>query len=265
MPNAGKLSPYGQLGFYRLLDPDGARVFGYHACTAALVAFLSAVQCVTVFGVLGFFAAADPPPPPSSASTSQFEIAVILANCTLSSLKMYTLVANSAAVRELFRTGCMRRAARDPPVAAALERRCARAAAVTGWIARSFLAGLLLWAAGPFVAPAPTEPPPRRPNVVNIRFPVTVRAYNRFYLAFYAMELAVGFCIVYGSVLVDAYLMSFCWIVAAQYQSVAAAYERFAHHHRDDCDQQQRRRQHVCSCRTRQTGRFDFYARYSRL
>jgi len=43
------------------------------------------------------------------------------------------------------------------------------------------------------------------------------------------MEVAVGFCIVYGSILVDAFLMSFCWIISAQYQSVTKAFATFGH------------------------------------
>jgi len=43
------------------------------------------------------------------------------------------------------------------------------------------------------------------------------------------MEVAVGFCIVYGSVLIDAYLMSFCWIISAQYQSVTKAFATFGY------------------------------------
>jgi len=85
---------------------------------------------------------------------------------------------------------------------------------------------------GPFIANEEyTEPNTahRHKNIINIKFPVTVKTYNNYYFVFYLMEVAVGFCIVYGSVLIDAYLMSFCWIISAQYQSVTKAFTTFGY------------------------------------
>jgi len=103
---------------------------------------------------------------------------------------------------------------------------------ITKWIARSFIAGLMLWVMGPFIANEENTLPNvahRHQNIINIKFPVTVKTYNNYYFVFYLMEVAVGFCIVYGSVLIDAFLMSFCWVISAQYQTVTKAFETFGY------------------------------------
>lgn len=146
------LSVYRQLGFYQLLDPDGPRLLGVHVYSTVLRAFLAVVQSIVVYGAVGFVADVDPWPGKSS---STFETLVILSNCTLSSLKMYTLVSNADAIWQLFDLAridflwCTR--ARGDHVGADLRRRCKFSVAVANWIARCFLAGLVLWVISPFV------------------------------------------------------------------------------------------------------------------
>lgn len=228
------LSAYRQLGFYQLLNPNGPRVYGHHVYGSALKLFLLVVQLVVIFAAIGFFAGAGDD---GDGTTSPFEIIIILTNCTLSSLKMYMLVRNADVVWELCEMACadfLRCSRRDAAIERDLAKRWRRATAVTNAIARSFLVGMLLWFYGPFIDrggddAGGTCAARRRKNIINARYPVTAEFYNEYYFAFYSAEAAVGFCIVYGSVLVDAYLMSFCWIISAQYQSVVTAYEKFGH------------------------------------
>lgn len=234
------LSMYKQLGFYQLLDPNGPRVYGRHVYRTVLKLFLLLVQAAVIFGLTGFFFVAGEPTAADGMAnrTSPFEVLVILANCTLSSLKMYVLMTNADVIWRLFDMACadFLRCTRHAVVDKDLAARWARSAAVTRLIARSFLAGMFLWFYGPFIIDdddddgnggATSAAYGRRKNIVNVNYPVTAAVYNDFYYAFYAMEMAIGFCIVYGSVLVDAFLMSFCWIIAARYRSMVTAYETF--------------------------------------
>lgn len=97
---------------------------------------------------------------------------------------------------------------------------------------------MCLWITGPFIVhrenpdqsfDARVNVSRRYENIININFPVTVQTYNEHYFVFYTMEVAIGACIVYGSVVFDVFLMSFCWIVSAHYQSVTTAFEQFGH------------------------------------
>lgn len=225
------LSMYRQLGFYQLLDPNGPRVYGYHVYSTVLKLFLLMVQFIVIFGVTGFFVGAQD----GFDETGRFEIIIILTNCTLSSLKIYILVTNADVIWSLYEMACadfLRCSRHDRSIEKDLVKRWERSTTVTNLIARSFLAGMLLWFCGPFYAEEADGTSAigiRYKNIVNVRYPVSVNTYNEYYSAFYLMEAAIGFCIVYGSVMVDAFLMSFCWIISAQYQSVATVFEKFGH------------------------------------
>lgn len=228
------LQPYKNLGFYQLLDPDGPRLYGYHVFSTALKLFLLVVQCFTIFGVLGFAVKTeDEDGGHHAVKSNTFEVIVILTNCTLSSLKMYTFLSNANSIWTFFDMACtdfLKSSRRDDRIEAKFAKRCESSSTVTKLIAHSFLGCMILWFAGPFVAEDETQlRGGRRQNIINVKFPVTKNVYNEYFYAFYFIELSIGFCIVYGSVLVDAFLMSFCWIISARYQSVAALYETFGH------------------------------------
>ncbi|XP_060881539.1 uncharacterized protein LOC132953015 [Metopolophium dirhodum] len=233
-PVALNLSTYKQLGYYQLLDPKGPHIYGYHLYKTILKIFLLIVQFITIFGVMGFFIKMEDTDTDPSKSNS-FELIIILTNCSLSSLKMYTLISNSKIIWDLFdltRTDFLRCSRHSQLITENFVKRCKKSTTITKWIARSFLIGLILWVMGPFIANEEYTKPNtvhRHKNIINIKFPVTVKTYNNYYFVFYLMEVAVGFCIVYGSVLIDAYLMSFCWIISAQYQSVTKAFTTFGY------------------------------------
>lgn len=233
------LTMYKQLGFYQLLDPNGPKIYGYHIYSTVLKTFLIAVQFISIFGALGFFIEMNDTVGADNKKTSSFEIIVILTNCTLSSLKMYTLLSNADVIWNMFDITCinfLQCVQNSEIITKKLVKRCVRSTKITSLIAYSFFGGMILWIMGPwFIANEKHSDPlnnivsRRHENIINIKFPVTVKIYNQYFFAFYIMEIAIGFCIVYGSILVDAFLMSFCWIISAQYQSVTSAYKAFGH------------------------------------
>lgn len=233
---AVSLSTYKILGFYQLIDPNGPKILGYHFYSTVLKIFLAIVQCISVFAVLGFFIGTGEIDSGHEKS-NWFEIIIILSNCTLSSLKLYTLVSNADTIWKLFKITCidyLQCVERNKSITSKLTKRCARSTIITSFIARSFLIVLFVWSMTPFVSNEEFSENSnatcyRYQNIINIKFPVTINNYNRFYFVFYLMELSVGFCIVYGSILIDAFLMSFCWIISAQYQSVTFAFQIFGH------------------------------------
>lgn len=233
------LTMYKQLGFYQLLDPNGPKIYGYHIYSTVLKTFLIAVQFISIFGVLGFFIEMNDTVGADNKKTSSFEIIVILTNCTLSSLKMYTLLSNADVIWNMFDITCinfLQCVQNSEIITKKLVKRCVQSTIITSLIAYSFFGGMILWIMGPWFIANETHSDPlnnivsrRHENIINIKFPVTVKIYNQYFFAFYIMEIAIGFCIVYGSILVDAFLMSFCWIISAQYQSVTSAYKAFGH------------------------------------
>jgi len=93
------LSVYKQLGFYQLIDSNGPRVRGYHLCRTCLKIVLVIVQFIVIFGVSGFFIESQDT---AKTISNSFELIIILTNCTLSSLKMYTIILNADLIWNIF-------------------------------------------------------------------------------------------------------------------------------------------------------------------
>lgn len=96
------LSVYKRFGFYQLLDPRGPTVRGYHVNRTILKTLLSIIQITVIFGVSGFFVETED----EYEKSEVFEVIAILANCTLSSLKMYTLLRHADLIWNMFELTC---------------------------------------------------------------------------------------------------------------------------------------------------------------
>lgn len=69
----------------------------------------------------------------------------------------------------------------------------------------------------------------RYQNVFNMRYPVTINTYNQYYLVFYAIEVILAAFILYNSILIDTFLVSFCWVIIAQYEILTKAFENIGY------------------------------------
>lgn len=65
----------------------------------------------------------------------------------------------------------------------------------------------------------------RIPNVINMPFPVNIRTYNQYYNLFFVIETTFTVFILYCILMIDTYLLSFGWIIIAQYELVALAFK----------------------------------------
>lgn len=239
------LSVYKQLGFYQLLDPEGPRAYGYHVYGATMKIFLGITQTAVVIGALSVFAKNTAPNVSVRDKLNSFETIVILTNCTMASLKLYTIVSNADVIWKLLDVAyvdCLQCPGRDARIITDLAENCELSTAIIKLITRCFLAGLMLWAIAPFFinrypgAERQLQPSgpydhvqTRQANIFNIPFPATVTVYNKYYFLFYFIEMSMAFCIFYGSLLLDVCLMSICWIISMQYQSVATSFTIFGH------------------------------------
>ncbi|XP_026814447.1 uncharacterized protein LOC113554692 [Rhopalosiphum maidis] len=65
----------------------------------------------------------------------------------------------------------------------------------------------------------------RLENMFNLRFPVTINDYNNNYVIFFIMESSFAPFMVYVSVMIDAFFVSVCYVLIAQYEMIKRAYE----------------------------------------
>jgi len=65
----------------------------------------------------------------------------------------------------------------------------------------------------------------RHENIFNFRFPVTIHAYNYYYIFFYITEVIVILYMGYSILIIDILLISIVYVFAAQYGIHARAFE----------------------------------------
>lgn len=62
-------------------------------------------------------------------------------------------------------------------------------------------------------------------NVVNLRYPITVKTYNSFYKELYIMEAIMCSYGAFGLVIFDVFLIAMLKLISTQYEIISSAYE----------------------------------------
>lgn len=62
-------------------------------------------------------------------------------------------------------------------------------------------------------------------NIYNLEFPVNMDFYNKHFYMFYFMEVIQASYICYYTIMIDLFLISFCWATIAQYQVLTKSFE----------------------------------------
>lgn len=224
------------LGIFALCDPNSPKAFGCNAYRLACVVIIVTVHCINAYGLLGFVAPGAGLTSGGMDDITLFPIVFTYLNVSMCSFKLLTAVHNANAIWELLdvtRTGFLS-SARCARHAALLRGYRATSIAVTNSLVR--FAGLILivWVATPFAtnafAPSSSADPSRRyDNVYNIPYPVSQDVYNRYYFAFYVMELALGLFLFFATVMLITITFSFSLTVIAQYEIVFLAVAEVGH------------------------------------
>lgn len=211
--------------FYNMFDPNGKRIFGRNVCRLSSVALTVVVLCLVVYGTLGFFTRMDD---------------------TLSNVDfLLVLVVNLQYYQCLLRTGiCLRRAATiwDVFVVSKIRffasRPCSRylgllhgyrdrITGITNLYSGFCLPVMFFWVMLPVAIGTLTGRAEHRRarNVMNLRFPVSTPAYNRYFFVFYGAETVIAIFIMYVLLMVDVFFVSFCWIIIAQNDVLSRSFE----------------------------------------
>lgn len=224
--NLGLLKRY---RFYHMFDPNGKRIFGWNVYRLSYVAFTVVVQCLVVFGTVGFFTAMD-----DALSDIDF-LLVLVVNLQyyLCLLRMTICLYRVATVRDVFdvskiRFFTSRPCAKNLRLLHGYRERITR---ITNLYSGFCFPVMFFWVMLPaaIVAVAGRGDGDgdhrRAQNIMNLRFPVSTRTYNRYFFAFYGMETVVGVFIMYVLLMVDVFFISFCWIIIAQNDVLSRSFE----------------------------------------
>lgn len=66
----------------------------------------------------------------------------------------------------------------------------------------------------------------RMKNIFDMQYPfITLHAYNQYFYVFYVNEFLIILYLMYTTAMIDTFLMSFCWIIMAQYKILYRAFE----------------------------------------
>lgn len=224
--------------FYHIFaGPSDSRRNAYRL---VCVLYIALVQCILAFGFSGFFVDMED----AVSDVDLLLMAMSQAQIYLCTLKMVVLLSNADAVRALFDVARVDFLRADPCRRyAASELRRSRDRAVRNTRLYVVLVSVVFmqWIVFPLAfnayAAAARHPSDgvdndeaavlvlrRTENIVNWRYPISVRTHNRYYIAFYLAETIIGSYCFYCITIIDSFLMSFCWVIMAQHKVLCRAF-----------------------------------------
>lgn len=217
-----------QFRFYQMLNPDGPKVFGRNTYQLSLITVMVIVQFLIVFGNSGYFLKMEDTPKDVDVFLNIF--------CNvfnyLSLWRIIVYIFNVENIWKLFDVARIHFFSSEQCCKhfdiLYNHRRAIFRKTNYGFIV--FTMAAFQWILTPFLINSITSdhiPNIRIPNVLNMRFPVAVHTYNQNYAIFSVIESTMGFVLIYVTLMTDGFLLSFGWVIIAQYEVLARAFGSF--------------------------------------
>lgn len=234
------------LGIFALCNPNGPKMFGHNAYRLTYIVIIAIVHCIVAYGLLGFVAR-DARPANDGGSggiddITLFPIIFTYLNAFMCSFKMSIVVYNANRIWDLLdvtRSGFLSSALCAQHVGVLREYR-ATSIATTNFLARFAGFTLIVWLATPFVsnafASAGADSSRRYENIYNIPYPVSPDVYNRYYFAFFLLELTLSLFLFSSTIVLNTIVFSCSSAVIAQYEIVVRAFAGLGHGHNGKSD-----------------------------
>lgn len=214
--------------FYQSFDPNGQKVFGVNQYRLFCIIFTMIAQLVVIYATFGYFVEMDD-------SVSDVEYCLIIGiqlQCYVGLAMISVLFYNSKVIWETFdvvRLNFLTSLLCRKNVKILKESR-ERSIKFTNYYVILPFAVTIQWLIFPFTYKMffDSENINHRPqNIFNLRFPVTLCTYNKYFAVFYIMEMIIGIFFCYFLSMIDVLFMSLCWAISAQYDVLARTLERF--------------------------------------
>lgn len=212
--------------FYNIFDPNGTKLFGRNVYRLTFIAYTLFVVCTFIYGMLGYFLEMEDATTVADAivmaAMYSEEFQILWQSCVF----LY----HADVVCEVFDVGRLNflKSKGCTESVSTLRDEQSRSKKITNWY--FVLAGLILvqWSMSPVVRSwfeTSRDPDRRALNIINLRFPVTVAAYNKYYDVFYAIEVLISVYTMYSLIMFDVYTISVCRVIAVQYEILSRAFQ----------------------------------------
>jgi len=212
------LSIYKQFRLYNIIDPNSQKIFNRNAYRLFCIVSITVHLCMFFIGHVGFFVNMD---------DKLNDIDIVLMGVTYSQyylglVKIIVLIYRADIVWVLFdmaKLDFLTSEVCRKNISTLYNRRNWIIKATNRYCFGQFVISLQ-WILSPLVINAFDDNPNihRYENILNFRFPFSIHIFNKYYVLFYFIELMFILFIMYTAIIVDTFIMSFCWVVGNQYQ-----------------------------------------------
>jgi len=221
-----------QVRLYQLFDPNTRKILNVNVYCITLVLITVIVQCIVVYGLLGFLVEMED----DIDDITSFLLIFFHSMNTLVILKIIVFVYKANEIWDLFdianihfldsekcrkHIGILRKYG-DLSIKITNLLRFLPIATFIGWS----LFPLMTYMTSSGNHDSDRMTTNQRFNCIyNFRFPVTVRNFNYHFVLFYIMELMTLIYSLVVHTVFDIFIISFCSVIIAQYEIVARAFE----------------------------------------
>jgi len=214
-------------GLYQVFDPNCLKIYDWNVYRLSLIVLCSITQFIFLFGSIGFFVKMED-------FYSQFDFflySLSFIHMYLSLWKLWTLFYNADKIWELFdvtklnflwsenKNTNILYESRDNNIKMTNFYFIVTTIMVTPWIIFPIETYML----------TNSNDNLRFQNIINLRFPVTISIYNKYFLIFYMMELFIFVNILYITIVTEIFFITFCWAIIGQYKSLQVATKKIGH------------------------------------
>lgn len=216
-----------KLRYYHIFNTNSTKVLNYNVYRLGLVALTTIVLCVTVFGLLGFVTKMEDVVDDIvllqiiSAEIHNFLSLFKLNMCLYHANKIWDVL---SVTRIDFLTS--KQCSNHINI---LHRYRNTSIKITYFLSFIYVLTTSVWLITPllfntFMGTPEAERIRRYDNIFNFRFPVTINTYNHYYFLFYFTEGIIILFIGYGIFIIDLLLISISYVLIAQYEIHAQAF-----------------------------------------
>jgi hypothetical protein len=221
------LELFKQYYFYHLFNPNGPKILNYSVHRLIHIVCIMVIICFIIFSALTFVLKTENQ---VITNVELFLLMFVYIEFGISFLKILVFLLKAGTIWKLFSF---------TRIDFLASKQCHKHMAIlhvyrekskisTNFLLNYCLVVLIMWMATPLILNTWVEPetPNRRyNNILNLRYPVNTSIFNEYYYAFYLIEVLVCFFLLYYSILIDNYLISFCWTIIAQFEVITCAYK----------------------------------------
>lgn len=220
-----------QCGYYGIMfNSNHARIMGINVYRFVFIVFIAIVQCILLFGNLGFFIRVD--------DTLRFVDYFLIMYGNVHNwfllIKLCLLMNNAKKIWDVFEVAHLKflKSAQCRKNFSVLNKHRNKVIKMTNVYCIFCIVVIIQWIIFPLVIKifmSHNREDQRIQNIINMPFPVNTPTFNQYFIIFYIFETCMSVYLMYGLVMIDMFILPFGWVVIAQYKVLAVTFKGIGH------------------------------------